>query len=177
MRPEEKWARKSSKIILWTMGVVSVVTAVVLTLLLYSPEKEVFTHDRYLIPEGYRGAVTVFYNVEGFPEVKKEGKYDVLPIGQDGVFLTRTNDPDYGTVVDEYYYIKDDGRRTKISDACISSMVTGSYSKGLTDSKKDVRYVSFFLDKEPCRGEETDEPQADIPTLLQERLKEKPLKE
>lgn len=176
MRPEEKWARKSSKIILWTMGVVSVVTAVVLTLLLYSPEKEVFTHDRYLIPDGYTGNVTVFYNVPQFPKVKKEGKYDLLPVDQKGVFMTQTQDLEYGTVVDEYYYVRDDGKRSKIADACISSMVTGSYSKGMMNEKNEVRYVSFTVDKGKCDGTK-ETPQPDVPSLLQERLKEKPLKE
>lgn len=167
--------RLFSTLTLWGLGVVAVASALLLAIAL-APEKEVYTHDRYLIPDGYTGNVTVLYNVPQFPKVKKEGKYDLLPVDHEGVFVTQTQDLEYGTVDDDYYYIREDGKRSRIADACISSMVTGSYSKGMTNEKKDVRYVSFTVDKGKCDGTK-ETPQPDVPSLLRERLKDLPLKE
>ncbi|MGO4110862.1 DUF6843 domain-containing protein [Paenibacillus sp. YAF4_2] len=83
------------------------------------------TNDIYLIPAGYEGEIRVNYNVPGAPALEKEGKYDVIPIRNDGTYDTSKPDMEYGLVTDQYYYISEDGRRTTIDEYCIHGIGNG----------------------------------------------------
>jgi hypothetical protein len=83
------------------------------------------TNDIYLIPVGYQGGIRVNYNVQGAPALEKEGKYDVIPIRDDGTYDTSKSDMEYGLVTDQYYYVREDGRRTLIDEYCIHGVGNG----------------------------------------------------
>jgi hypothetical protein len=99
------------------------------------------TDNIYLIPEGFEGSITVFYDVPNEPKLKKEGKYTVIPVEalalealKDtemyiyGASFTSTPDMKYGTVNDKYFYVDKKGKRTPINEQCISVGGTGSFS-------------------------------------------------
>lgn len=86
------------------------------------------TYDLYLIPEGYEGKIKVIYNIKGAPPLKREGKYDIIPVEPSGKYETSTPMYDYGTVIDQYYYVDDEGNRTKIDPLCVNIRGTGGSS-------------------------------------------------
>ncbi|WP_052002332.1 DUF6843 domain-containing protein [Halalkalibacter wakoensis] len=135
---------------------VSLVIGVGITLLaffIYISVSNSETNDIYLIPEGYEGEVYAFYNVRGAPKVEKEGKYSLHPINEEGYFVTSTNDLDYGTVTDQYYYVDDQGNRTPIENSCVNVFGTGSFSNHGEDHVTSISYTGFELTKSHC-GEE-----------------------
>lgn len=83
------------------------------------------TYDLYLIPEGYEGIIRVTYNIQDALPLEREGKYDIIPVRTDGQYETSNPMYDYGTVIDQYYYVDQDGRRTEINPLCIHSRGTG----------------------------------------------------
>ncbi|MFD2446629.1 DUF6843 domain-containing protein [Bacillus sp. CGMCC 1.16607] len=112
------------------------------------------TNDIYLIPEGYEGNVYAFYNVKGAPEIKKEGKYDIYDINNEGFYVTSTADMDYGTVTDKYYYVDKNGNRTKISEECIRGMGTGGFENDPNSVDKiKINYTGIEITKESCGQE------------------------
>lgn len=113
---------------------------------LYGKSNE--TDDLYLIPEGYVGDVLVFYNIKGAPKVNKENGYEMHAINEKGYFVTSTPDMDYGTVTDQYVYVDEKGKRTPISDKCVSLFGTGGYSS--ENDEIDMKYTGFRLTKDEC---------------------------
>lgn len=107
------------------------------------------TNDIYLIPEGYEGDVFAFYNVEGAPEVKIEGEFEVHEVNENGYFVTSTPDMDYGTVTDRYYYVDEDGNRKPINNECIELFGTGGHQTSL-DEEVGLRYTGFSLTEGGC---------------------------
>ncbi|XEC92474.1 hypothetical protein AB6A23_13760 [Paenibacillus tarimensis] len=83
------------------------------------------TYDLYLIPENLEGVIRVVYNVEGAPPLEREGEYDVIPVGEDGMYHTSNPMFDYGTVIDQYYYVDNEGNRTEIDRSCVNIRGTG----------------------------------------------------
>jgi hypothetical protein len=105
------------------------------------------TNDIYLIPRDYEGFVYALYNVNGAPEIKNEGEYEVHTISDEGYFVTSTPDMDYGSVTDKYYYVDENGNRTKINLHCIRGMGTGSFQ---SDEKINIKYTGIEVKKEGC---------------------------
>lgn len=83
------------------------------------------TYDLYLIPENYEGVIRIIYNVSSAPPLDKEGEYDIIPVNKDGIYNTSTPMYDYGTVIDQYYYVNSNGIRTKIDRLCVNTRGTG----------------------------------------------------
>jgi len=73
----------------------------------------------FLIPQGYTGQVEIHYGVPGAGTVlpEEEGKI-IVNIPKDGVLKT-TSDPEYGFASDEYYYVDEQGNRTKLDEGFI----------------------------------------------------------
>ncbi len=92
--------------------------------------KTTTTDDLFLIPEGFEGDIQVNYNVAGAPRLAKEGKYDVIPIREDGTYDTSNPDMEYGTVTDQYFYVGQDGMRTPIPENCIHVKGNGASEIG-----------------------------------------------
>lgn len=90
------------------------------------------TNDIYLIPEGYEGDIRVNYNVQGAPVLEKEGKFDLIPIRDDGTYDTSKPEMEYGLVTDRYYYVNSHGRRTPIDERCVHVGGNGSSEMGST---------------------------------------------
>ncbi|RPK03114.1 DUF6843 domain-containing protein [Priestia endophytica] len=103
------------------------------------------TNDIYLIPEGYEGYIYAFYNVKGAPEVEKEGDYEVHNINNQGYFVTSTPDMDYGTVTDKYYYVDEDGNRTKINKECVRVGGISGFEDD-TDPTNKINIVSTYAE-------------------------------
>ena len=59
--------------------------------------------DRFLIPEGYVGWVTVIYNVKGAPVLRQEGNYRLYEIPPDGRLVT-SSFIEWGSALDQFYY-------------------------------------------------------------------------
>ncbi|MFF2887184.1 DUF6843 domain-containing protein [Paenibacillus sp. NPDC057967] len=83
------------------------------------------TYDLFLIPEHYEGIIRVTYNVPNAPLLSKEGKYDVIPVGDKGRYDTSTPMFDAGTVINRYYYVNREGKRMDIDPSCINVRGTG----------------------------------------------------
>ncbi|KZE67991.1 hypothetical protein AWM68_17620 [Fictibacillus phosphorivorans] len=122
--------------------------------------KEDTTDNIYLIPEGFEGSITVFYDVPGEPQLKKEGKYTVIPIealafnvfgdpqmDTYGAFFTSTSDMKYGTVNDKYFYVDEKGKRTPIKEECASVGGNGSYTG---DSGEEIVFSNLQVTKSHC---------------------------
>ncbi|MED3728524.1 DUF6843 domain-containing protein [Priestia filamentosa] len=109
------------------------------------------TNDIYLIPEGYEGYIYAFYNVKGAPKVEKEGEYEVHDINKKGYFVTSTPDMDYGTVTDRYYYVDEDGNRTKINKECVRVGGISGFEDD-TDPTNKIEIISTYAEviKEGC---------------------------
>ncbi|HZG59426.1 MAG TPA: hypothetical protein VEY68_02825 [Anoxybacillus sp.] len=124
-----------------------------LTLLLNGCYDDSKTNDIYLLPKDYEGAVYVFYNVKGAPKLQTEGEYNVIPVNEEGFYVTSTPDMDYGTVTDEYYYVNDNGKRKKINPHCVNVFGTGRFETAPVGHEKiDIRYTGFYVtaDKSKC---------------------------
>lgn len=106
----------------------------------------------YLIPQGFTGRATIYYDLsEGKPE-GTEDNFCVLSINSDGCLLSRSK-PNYGTFRQKFYYIDSSGKRTPIplsvgptsdSAAAIFHGITGEVvSKG-----NKIHFYSFIV----CTG-------------------------
>jgi hypothetical protein len=104
----------------------------VIGLVIFSPFQSSSTNDKYLIPEGFEGDIQVNYNVQGAPALEKEGKYDIIPIREDGTYDTSKPEMEYGMVTDQYFYVDSEGRRTPIDVRCIYVGGNGSSEVGST---------------------------------------------
>jgi hypothetical protein len=131
-----------------TIFIVGILTSITVFLLNKGNE----TDDLYLIPQGYEGYVFVFYNIAGAPKVETEDGFEVHKINNNGYFVTSTPDMDYGTVTDQYFYVDEEGKRSPISEKCISLFGTGGYSTS-ENEEIDLIYTGFRLTKDNC-GEE-----------------------
>lgn len=79
------------------------------------------TYDLYLIPDQYEGVIRVLYNTESAPPLEREGKYDIIPVGEDGTYHTSNPQWDDGEVIDQYYYVDLEGNRKEIDRYCVSN--------------------------------------------------------
>ncbi|WP_410769419.1 DUF6843 domain-containing protein [Fontibacillus sp. BL9] len=86
------------------------------------------TYDLYLIPEGYEGIIRVTYNIKDAPRLEREGKYDIIPVSANGKYETSNPMYDYGSVIDQYYYVDKEGKRTAIDSSCVHTRGTGGSS-------------------------------------------------
>ncbi|GMK44530.1 hypothetical protein PghCCS26_16580 [Paenibacillus glycanilyticus] len=120
---------------LWTLGFIVIHP--------YSPSS---TNDIYLIPEGYEGDIRVNYNVQGAPILLKEGKYDVIPVGIDGIFNTSKPEMEYGLVTDLYFYVNAAGERTPIDKLCVCVKGNGSSEIGSTVT----RHTDLAITRTKC---------------------------
>lgn len=66
--------------------------------------------DRYLIPEGYVGEVSVQYGVKGAPPLPIEDGFHLIKFPSSGILKT-SNGIEYGWGKDEYYYYRGAKRR------------------------------------------------------------------
>jgi hypothetical protein len=106
------------------------------------PYKEETTDNIFLIPEEFDGAIFVFYDVPKKSKFKKEDGFSVIPVElQVSEALAGTHMGVYGaaftsepektgslTVNDKYYYVDENGTRTKIKDECASYSGGGGFS-------------------------------------------------
>lgn len=104
------------------------------------------TYDLYLIPENYEGIIRVTYNVKGAPPLQREGEYDVIPVGENGQYQTSTPMYDYGTVIDQYYYVDDKGNRKAVDPLCVNVRGTGGSQIG----NEETHYTEIEVTRSAC---------------------------
>jgi len=104
------------------------------------------TYDLYLIPEGYEGIIRVTYNIKDAPPLVREGEYDVIPVNRSGEYETSNPMYDYGKVIDQYYYVDKEGKRTEIDASCVHIRGTGgtSNSEGIETHHTEIEVTQTF---------------------------------
>ena len=135
---------RRSAISLFAAGAAVSFIGIVILLLTYKPPSS--TNDLFLIPAGFEGTVRVTYNVPGAPELRKEGRYDIIPVRPDGTFETSTPDMEYGMVTNQYFYVDEAGRRTPIDEKCVAAPSNGASEVG----GKVTRHVTFDIKQTGC---------------------------
>ena len=125
-------------------------------------DNEEYTNNIYLIPEGFEGSITVFYDVPNEARLKKEGKYTVIPVnalGLDelknteiyvyGASFTSTPDMNMGIINDKYYYVDKEGKRTAINEQCVS--ISGGGNGNFTGvSGKTIYFDHIQVTRSNC---------------------------
>lgn len=78
------------------------------------------TNEVYLIPDGYKGCVGVFYNFKDAPPLKIEDKKIIYRVPKDGILKTssnktfgKTNEHDSGRHNVKYYYVDKNGNQVQ----------------------------------------------------------------
>lgn len=92
----------------------------------------------YLIPDGYKGEITLHYHIKDAPKPVKENNKYVFTFDSKGKCNTSI-DLEEGSALDEYYYVKN-GKRTPLSldDQPLGSrMVWGGTISGIS-RKNDI---------------------------------------
>ncbi|TMU87089.1 hypothetical protein FGG79_02820 [Bacillus sp. BHET2] len=126
------------------------VTSLLSLVLTYLSQPEETNH-LYLIPEGYTGDVYAFYHIKGAPKVKMEGDYVIHPINDNGYFVTSTEEMNTGLVTDQYFYVDEEGNRTRIDETCTSLFGTGGSTRSTDDGEEiDIEWTGFNL-TDNCR--------------------------
>ncbi|WP_137791604.1 hypothetical protein [Bacillus sp. E(2018)] len=121
---------------------------------------EELTNNIYLIPKGYEGSITVFYNIPNESKLKTEGKYSVIPVNELALealagtnmyiyaaSFTSTHDMKYGTVNDQYFYVDKNGKRTTIDEQCIFVGGNGGFSGA---SGEEILYSNLQITQSNC---------------------------
>ncbi|ARI77816.1 DUF6843 domain-containing protein [Halobacillus mangrovi] len=111
------------------------------------------TDRMYLLPEGYEGEVYVFYNIKGAPEIKVEEGFDVHSINEEGYAVTSNPELSGGTVTDKYFYVHEEGNRTRISNDCVSPFGMSGFEGEVNGQEIKVSSTGFEITHENC-GEE-----------------------
>ncbi len=126
------------------------VTSLLLFVFAYLSQPEETNH-LYLIPEGYTGDVYVFYHIKGAPKVKMEGDYVIHPINDNGYFVTSTEEMNTGLVTDQYFYVDDEGNRTRIDETCTNLLGSGGSTRSTDDGEEiNFEWTGFKL-TDTCR--------------------------
>lgn len=99
--------------------------------------------SRFLIPEQYRGWVTVEFEVQGTPPLPVEGGQYVLTIGSDGVLQTSSLEQ-YGWANDSYFFYSAAGVH-QIPDAGPQSLIWGKINGEAANSAGKRKYEEFFV--------------------------------
>jgi hypothetical protein len=134
--------------------------AALVSIILTSCSSTGYTNHIYLIPEGYEGAFTVFFNVLDAPPLKKEGDFAVVPLKTTEIeALHQTEYATYAYALtsrekiytyefnNQYYYVDEDGNRTPIDEYCIHERGQGA-STG--SSGREIGYVDIQVTSSEC---------------------------
>ncbi|GGI13897.1 DUF6843 domain-containing protein [Gottfriedia solisilvae] len=120
------------------------------------------TNELFLIPNGFEGTITVFYNVTDTPVLEKEGTYSVIPvieaslkqlegtnINRYGVYLTSSlfRFDEGATISNKYFYVDEKGKRTAIDEKCTYYASTGSFT---LDNGKELNYQTIQVTNSQC---------------------------
>ncbi|WP_347548705.1 hypothetical protein ABFG93_14345 [Pseudalkalibacillus hwajinpoensis] len=112
--------------------------------------KSAVNHDQtdmiHLVPEGFEGQLIVIYNVEGAPKLKKEKGFTLIPYEEDGMYLTSTEDMEYGAVTDTFYYVDQKDKRTPIEKHCTYLFPNG----GISIEDRRLLYNAYYLTQSHC---------------------------
>lgn len=105
-------------------------------------------HQRYifLIPEGYKGEITVTFDQPNVASLTSENKFIVFEVPSSGKIITSDSNVT-GTI--DYYYVDKEGNHKKIEDIpnVIQDLHTGSGgNENATGQNNDIpETLSFFV--------------------------------
>lgn len=122
-------------------------------------------NEVYLIPDGYKGCVGVFYNFKDAPPLKIEDKKMIYRVTKDGILKTSSNE-NFGKVYKynsgwrnvKYYYVDKNGNRVQrleegkdIHNTSVTSQSGLTYSQFFIGTKKEAEkhpQFSFCFNEE-----------------------------
>ncbi|KAA0548525.1 hypothetical protein FZW96_08105 [Bacillus sp. BGMRC 2118] len=119
------------------------------------------TNKVYLIPKGYEGSITVFYNVTNYPSLQREGELQVIPVRveslvplketemeQHGIYFTSDPEHQSGRLVNDlYYYVDEKGQRTAIDEKCVH---VGNSGSTIMENGKETQFTSLQVTESEC---------------------------
>jgi len=109
----------------------------------------------YLIPKDYTGWVNIKYDKERGDKTTREGKYVVFKINKDGNCLTKSLLTHKGWATNQYYYVDDNGKRTKLHPGKrIHGATEGNQNKNYTEEHFFVGSAKEFSKSEDYRRTE-----------------------
>ncbi|MDN4619098.1 hypothetical protein QCD85_13410 [Paenibacillus sp. PsM32] len=125
-------------------GILGVVVLVVISLFfIFKEERQQYM---FLIPEGYKGEVTVTFDQPNAPSLTSEHKFIVFEVPSSGKI--ETSDSNITGTID-YYYVDAKGNRTKIEDTSnvIQDLHTESGGSENANGQKNnmPETLSFFV--------------------------------
>ncbi|MFC7373482.1 DUF6843 domain-containing protein [Fictibacillus iocasae] len=103
------------------------------------------THQTYMIPEGYEGKVLIVHEMKGVPDPKIMDGYTVVEINALG-YGTTPGPMSEGFIEDKYYYVAQDGKKTRIDETCIN--IDGS--EGTQGDGYHYDSTVFYVTKSFC---------------------------
>lgn len=112
-----------------------------LTLTVFSCKKENGEDSIRLIPEGYTGPVVIIFNQSDGTPVKYEDNKRVYEIPKSGILKTQFS-KNTGFQINEFYYVSDKGKRTKIE-----------YLSAPKDSSNSINNKKVYAYAEEYSGE------------------------
>lgn len=112
-------------------------------------EQNHVTNQLFLIPEGYTGNIIIVYNVKGTPALEERDGYTVIPVNEQGYYVTSTYDQNYGTVTDQYVYVDQTGKRSKIDQTCVGPIGGGGFSTS-ENEEVNLNFSGFVLTQTEC---------------------------
>ncbi|MGF3104453.1 DUF6843 domain-containing protein [Rossellomorea sp. DUT-2] len=156
---------RENKRFYFTLG--SVVCAVAIVMLgvnwISGNDQGEIIKNRYLIPEGYEGTIVIFYGMPDQPSLEKDGEFTVIPIEIEslptlmrtdieryGIYQTSTQDRGYSINQNQYFYVDEEGNRTRLEGECIHHRGGGDVT---SSDGKEIVYDQFQVTNSAC-GEE-----------------------
>ncbi|HWO96455.1 MAG TPA: hypothetical protein VNM45_09005 [Bacillus sp. (in: firmicutes)] len=131
------------------LAIVIAIAIVILMSVYFALKEKRGTDEVFLIPDGYKGCVGVFYNFQDEPALKIQDNKITYQIPENGILKT-SSPQDFGWAYEEhsgwhdvkYYYVNQEGNRVKELklDESIFVVVTG----GTGDIDKDGEFVQYF---------------------------------
>lgn len=129
-----------------TVWVLVLVILLELLLVAWSSEDQLRYPNVYMIPKGYVGWVQIHYNVPDAPLLPRNNENAFLyHIDKQGRLSTSKKDTEFGSALDQYYYVDDQGNKELLDlEKHIHGDVYGSSEwKG-----REINFERFFIGTE-----------------------------
>ncbi|WP_349409757.1 DUF6843 domain-containing protein [Pseudalkalibacillus sp. SCS-8] len=141
-----KWSPVLNQKEKWICGSISItILIVVLSWFSYGTLDKVTPLTRHYIPEGYEGWTYVFYDVEDYPALTKEGDYRVIKYNSEGVAWTSSSYEGSSVDDNEFYYISESGDKRIIPMDHVHFGNLSSFSYMDTDESRVIHYDAIDL--------------------------------
>ncbi|WP_078408838.1 DUF6843 domain-containing protein [Priestia abyssalis] len=142
------------------LGIVIILVVVIVISVYFALKEKPGTDEVFLIPDGYKGCVGVFYDFKDEPPLKIQDNKITYRIPENGILKT-SSPQDFGWSYEEhsgwhdvkYYYVDQDGNRVKElkSDESIFAEASGGGTGDVNENGEFIQYFhsSFFVGDDP----------------------------